>query len=301
MDVPNLLLALGQQAQHNLWSQYYAQQNLDNSHVNRSLDSKPHGQQAMEHMALQYWSALNRQQQDQHLAQQTRAYAANPTGGSGLGPEALLFLTQLQHIPGGPQALASILSSSHPVAGQQSQGQPLPATCTGLSSSMERIGWLHTQQSATAADTLQQQAPAAAPHHPPYPVSKASTLASPAEDAMGCRAGSGSSASSEGDTRPFQTHLSRDSPGSSSEPCAPTPTEPPQHSSSEWLASGLKCAKEKNRAAQRRFRERQKGLIAAVKARADVLAKQVEEQKKTIEDLRNDNKTLQGLLKAKAE
>ena len=38
---------------------------------------------------------------------------------------------------------------------------------------------------------------------------------------------------------------------------------------------GVKCAKEKNRQAQRRFRERQKGLISALKDRADALTKQV--------------------------
>ena len=54
-------------------------------------------------------------------------------------------------------------------------------------------------------------------------------------------------------------------------------------------------------AGYRRFRERQKGLITALKSKADTLAKQVEEQKKTIEDLRNDKQTLQTLLEAKQE
>lgn len=40
-------------------------------------------------------------------------------------------------------------------------------------------------------------------------------------------------------------------------------------------ANSVKCAKEKNRQAQRRFRERQKGLISALKERADALQKQV--------------------------
>lgn len=40
-------------------------------------------------------------------------------------------------------------------------------------------------------------------------------------------------------------------------------------------ANSVKCAKEKNRQAQRRFRERQKGLIQALKERADTLQKQV--------------------------
>lgn len=40
-------------------------------------------------------------------------------------------------------------------------------------------------------------------------------------------------------------------------------------------ANSVKCAKEKNRQAQRRFRERQKGLIQALKERADSLQKQV--------------------------
>ena len=43
-------------------------------------------------------------------------------------------------------------------------------------------------------------------------------------------------------------------------------------------ANSAKCAKEKNRQAQRRFRERQKGLIQALKERADSLQKQVHQR-----------------------
>ena len=208
MDVPQLLMTLGQQAQSSLWSQYYAQQNVDNTHVANGLDSKLHGQRVMEHLALQYWSALNRQQ-GQQVAEHTRSYAASPPAACGLGPEALLLLSQLQHIPGGAQALASYLASGYPLPGQQAPGQPLPAAGAGLGSSADRAGWPHTQQSPGGAAVLQQQAPAAGQRAPPYSVPRASGPASAPADATGCRAGSGSSASSEGDTRPLQPPLSR--------------------------------------------------------------------------------------------
>lgn len=205
MDVPQLLLALGQQAQANLWSQYYAQQNTNSIHVANGLDSKPHGQQAMEHMALQYWSALTRQQQDQLISQHSRPYAANPPGASGLGPDGLLLLSQLQHIPGGAQALASYLSSSQSLAGQQASGQALPAHGTGLTSAL----WPYPQQSPSGTETLPQQASVCAHQVAPYPVSKGSPPASPPAEGLDCRAGSNSSASSEGDTRAFQAPVSR--------------------------------------------------------------------------------------------
>ncbi|KAK9792479.1 hypothetical protein WJX73_003934 [Symbiochloris irregularis] len=59
---------------------------------------------------------------------------------------------------------------------------------------------------------------------------------------------------------------------------------------------GVKCAKEKNRQAQRRFRERQKGLISALKERADALARQVEDQARNIEALEKENMLLKAMM-----
>lgn len=61
-----------------------------------------------------------------------------------------------------------------------------------------------------------------------------------------------------------------------------------------------KNAKEKNRQAQRRFRERQKGLINALKDRAHSLDKRVEEQAQTIHALKEENNMLKLLLAEKA-
>ena len=61
-----------------------------------------------------------------------------------------------------------------------------------------------------------------------------------------------------------------------------------------------KNAKEKNRQAQRRFRERQKGLINALKDRAHSLDKRVEEQAQTIHTLKEENNMLKLLLAEKA-
>ncbi|KAK9824101.1 hypothetical protein WJX72_007753 [[Myrmecia] bisecta] len=65
----------------------------------------------------------------------------------------------------------------------------------------------------------------------------------------------------------------------------------------------VRCAKEKNRQAQRRFRERQKGLIAALRERADSAAKQAEDAARTINDqartitaLEKENQMLKMLL-----
>lgn len=64
-----------------------------------------------------------------------------------------------------------------------------------------------------------------------------------------------------------------------------------------------KCAKEKNRQAQRRFRERQKGLIHAYKANEDKLARENEELKRALEEdrrtlatLREENQVLRQLM-----
>ena len=61
-----------------------------------------------------------------------------------------------------------------------------------------------------------------------------------------------------------------------------------------------KNAKEKNRQAQRRFRERQKGLINALKDRAHSLDKRVEEQAQSIHTLKEENNMLKLLLAEKA-
>lgn len=61
-----------------------------------------------------------------------------------------------------------------------------------------------------------------------------------------------------------------------------------------------KNAKEKNRQAQRRFRERQKGLITALKDRAHNLDKRVEEQAQIIHTLKEENNMLKLLLAEKA-
>ncbi len=61
-----------------------------------------------------------------------------------------------------------------------------------------------------------------------------------------------------------------------------------------------KNAKEKNRQAQRRFRERQKGLINALKDRAHSLDKRVEEQAQAIHTLKEENNMLKLLLAEKA-
>ena len=54
------------------------------------------------------------------------------------------------------------------------------------------------------------------------------------------------------------------------------------------------------RAAQRRFRERQKGLIADLKAREEALAKQCAEQKQQIEALQHENAVLKDVVHGKA-
>ena len=50
------------------------------------------------------------------------------------------------------------------------------------------------------------------------------------------------------------------------------------------------------RAAQRRFRERQKGLIAALKEREETLTKQCQEQKQLIETLQRENEVLKEVV-----
>ena len=55
------------------------------------------------------------------------------------------------------------------------------------------------------------------------------------------------------------------------------------------------------RAAQRRFRERQKGLIAALKEREETLTKQCQEQKQLIETLQRENEVLKEVVHAKAK
>ncbi|EIE26471.1 hypothetical protein COCSUDRAFT_32175 [Coccomyxa subellipsoidea C-169] len=60
-----------------------------------------------------------------------------------------------------------------------------------------------------------------------------------------------------------------------------------------------KCAKEKNRAAQRRFRERQKGLISALKEREETLSKQCEEQKRLIETMQKEIQVLKEIIHSK--
>jgi len=63
--------------------------------------------------------------------------------------------------------------------------------------------------------------------------------------------------------------------------------------------STIKCAKEKNRQAQRRFRERQKCLIQTLKERQEGLLKQVEEQRHQIETLEKENQVLKVILQEK--
>ena len=53
------------------------------------------------------------------------------------------------------------------------------------------------------------------------------------------------------------------------------------------------------RAAQRRFRERQKNLIQELKDRETALAKQCEEQKRLIEQLQKENQVLKEIMHAK--
>ena len=71
-------------------------------------------------------------------------------------------------------------------------------------------------------------------------------------------------------------------------------------SGSRMQAPLYKNAKEKNRQAQRRFRERQKGLINALKDRAHNLDKRVEEQAQAIHTLKEENNMLKLLLAEKA-
>lgn len=51
-----------------------------------------------------------------------------------------------------------------------------------------------------------------------------------------------------------------------------------------------------NRAAQRRFRERQKSLISALKEREEALAKQCQEQKQLIDALQRENEILKEVV-----
>ena len=53
------------------------------------------------------------------------------------------------------------------------------------------------------------------------------------------------------------------------------------------------------RAAQRRFRERQKNLIQELKDRETALAKQCDEQKRLIEQLQKENQVLKEIMHAK--
>jgi chaperonin cofactor prefoldin len=53
------------------------------------------------------------------------------------------------------------------------------------------------------------------------------------------------------------------------------------------------------RAAQRRFRERQKGLISALKEREETLSKQCEEQKRLIETLQKEIQVLKEIIHSK--
>ncbi|KAK9831867.1 hypothetical protein WJX81_003593 [Elliptochloris bilobata] len=57
-----------------------------------------------------------------------------------------------------------------------------------------------------------------------------------------------------------------------------------------------KCAKEKNRAAQRRFRERQKCLITDLKVRAETLQNECEAQRRRIAELEKENSVLKDIM-----
>ena len=216
MDVSHILLALGQQAQSSLWSQHYAQQNIDSAQQVGAAD-KPSPQQVAEHMALlQYWSALSRQQQDHFLSQQTRPYPARSTASqptSALGPEAMVLLSQLQHFPGGAQALASYLSAGSAISAApdlaQRSNPAHSAPGTDLAAVYSQARWPYTQEGNPVGAPSQQQPSQG--YTAPFPVAERRSSAenSPLSGETGCRGGPGSSASSEGDIGAYQVALPR--------------------------------------------------------------------------------------------
>eukprot|EP00798_Chlamydomonas_sp_ICE-L_P001378 gene1378-32744_t len=69
---------------------------------------------------------------------------------------------------------------------------------------------------------------------------------------------------------------------------------------SEGLELNFACAKEKNRQAQRRFRERQKTLVDSLKELVVALVSQVSERDSLMEKLREENRNLESRLLAAA-
>lgn len=62
----------------------------------------------------------------------------------------------------------------------------------------------------------------------------------------------------------------------------------------------LASTREKNRLAQRRFREKQKATIAEQRARIDAMARQLEDYKKEVQLLREENNILRAKLEGRA-
>eukprot|EP00798_Chlamydomonas_sp_ICE-L_P003970 gene3970-14052_t len=87
--------------------------------------------------------------------------------------------------------------------------------------------------------------------------------------------------------------LRRDSDGEKSSSRGCEGTGNPADSKMEGLELSNTCAKEKNRQAQRRFRERQKTLVDALKERMVALVAQVSERDAQIEKLREENKNME--------
>ncbi len=211
MDISHLLLALGQQAQSSLWSQHYAQQNIDSAQPAGTAD-KPSPQQVAEHMALlQYWTALSRQQQDHVLSQQAHSYSAQSAASQtapALGSEALMVLSQLQHFPGGAQALASYLSANSalsPVSNLSHSSDPaVAAPSSDAPAAYPQQRWPYTQEGSH----LRAQQHAGQSYFP-VPEHRHSAEHSPESGDNGCRNGPGSSASSEGDIGPYSVSLPR--------------------------------------------------------------------------------------------
>eukprot|EP00877_Chromochloris_zofingiensis_P001580 jgi/Chrzof1/11422/Cz05g36050.t1 len=72
------------------------------------------------------------------------------------------------------------------------------------------------------------------------------------------------------------------------------------NSGGELVHSGIVSAREKNRQAQRRFRERQKSLITDLKDKVSGLEKKVDDQSREIAMLREENNILKAKLEGKS-
>lgn len=299
MDVLQRLAALSGASRPESWAQLAAMTSVGaNSNVqlpplsSSLMGHSPFGSDSAVSQALlqHYWANYLQQQQQQGL----------PRGGSGpLAPDALLAALQAQqqqqpqadglNLPAFQQGLAALLSPSQ----QQTSVPPH----SGVSQ---------------PSDALPSSSAAARQKRNLEQLVQAAEEAGEVREARSETSGSCSSPDSKdngevkkGSRKRKETRILVPEPPAAKETTLLVSEDMMAFDNDEGGSGRLqvplyKNAKEKNRQAQRRFRERQKGLINALKDRAHSLDKRVEEQAQAIHTLKEENNMLKLLLAEKA-